>query len=83
MIDTERINYKELDGRILLKYLADNKDRMITITELKENSGAEPLRIDALVFELEQLQYIKVVERYFFGAPKAISVNLKDEILNK
>lgn len=79
MIDRGGINYKELDRKILLKYLSDNKDRIITITELKENSDTEPLRIDALVFELGQLKYIKVVERYFWGAPKAVSVNLIDE----
>lgn len=61
--------YKLFVAKLLYSYLLDNRDRIITIEEIKTNYGGEPMRVDALIFEFEQNDVIEVTARGFFGNP--------------
>ena len=73
MMDT---NFKQLDRDRVLLYLKDH--RVSTVDAIVEESGAEPLRIYLLLFELAQEKVIGIVEASAWGAP--LKVELRTEI---
>ena len=69
------INYKQLDRDRVLRYLKEHG--VSTVDAIVEQSGAEPLRIYALLFELAQEKLIRIVEENAWGAP--LKVELRTE----
>ena len=69
-------NYKQLDQNRVLLYLKEH--RVSTVDAIVEQSGAEPLRIYPLLFELAQEKVIRIVEASVWGAP--LKVELTTEI---
>ena len=69
-------NYKQLDRDRVLLYLKEH--RVSTVDAIVEQSGAEPLRIYPLLFELAQEKLIHIVEENAWGAP--LKVVLTTEI---
>ena len=68
-------NYKQLDRDRVLLYL---KEHGVSIVDaIVEQSGAEPLRIYPLLFELAQEKIIRIVEENAWGAP--LKVELRTE----
>ena len=65
------INYKELDRKSLIKYLEDNRE-IVKVQDLMDNSGANPLRVFPLLFELTREGVIEVLEEDNLGAPEKI-----------
>ena len=60
-------NYKQLDRDRVLLYLKEHG--VSTVEAIVEQSGAEPLRIYPLLFELAQEKIIRIVEENAWGAP--------------
>ena len=60
-------NYKQLDRDRVLLYLKEHG--VSTVDAIVEQSGAEPLRIYRLLFELAQEKLIRIVEENAWGAP--------------
>ena len=73
MMDT---NFKQLDRDRVLLYLKGHG--VCTVDAIVEQSGAEPLRIYPLLFELAQEKIIGIVEASAWGAP--LKVELRTEI---
>ena len=73
MMDT---NYKQLDRDHVLLYLKGHG--VCTVDAIVEQSGAEPLRIYPLLFELAQEKVIGIVEASAWGVP--LKVELRTEI---
>ena len=60
-------NFKQLDRDRVLLYLKEHG--VSTVEAIVERSGAEPLRIYPLLFELAQEKIIRIVEENAWGAP--------------
>ena len=60
-------NFKQLDRDRVLLYLKEHG--VSTVDAIVEQSGAEPLRIYPLLFELTQEKIIRIVEENAWGAP--------------
>ena len=73
MMDT---NFKQLDRDRVLLYLKGHG--ACTVDAIVEQSGAEPLRIYPLLFELAQEKVIRIVEENAWGTP--LKVELTTEI---
>lgn len=67
----ENINYKELDRKRLIAYLADNEG-VVDVKDLLENSGADQLRVFPLLFELSREGAVEVLEEDKLGAPEKV-----------
>ena len=67
----ESVNYKELDRKRLIAYLADNEG-VVDVKDLLENSGADQLRVFPLLFELSREGVIEVLEEDKLGAPEKV-----------
>ena len=65
-------NYKQLDRNRVLLYLKEH--RLSTVDAIVEQSGAEPLRIYPLLFELAQEKVIRIVEASAWGAPLKVEL---------
>ena len=70
------INYKQLDRYRVLLYLKGHG--VCSVDEIVEESGAEPLRIYLLLFELAQEKIVRIVEENAWGSP--LKVVLRTEI---
>ena len=68
-------NCKQLDRDRVLLYLKGHG--VSTVDAIVEQSGAEPLRIYPLLFELAQEKIIRIVEENAWGAP--LKVELRTE----
>ena len=68
-------NFKQLDRDRVLLYLKGHG--VSTVDAIVEQSGAEPLRIYPLLFELTQEKIIRIVEENAWGAP--LKVELRTE----
>ena len=66
-------NYKMLDRKSILNYLKLHPNCLVD--DLRDNSGAEPLRIYPLLFELEAEGVIQIMERTAWGAPYRIALD--------
>lgn len=60
-------NYKQRDREAILSYLQGKE--AVTINDIKENSGAEWLRVYPILTELELEGKLKVLEQSELGSP--------------
>lgn len=68
----ENINYKELDRKAILDYLADKEE--VEVEKLMEESGANRLRVYPLLFELTQEGLIRITHNTELGAPERVEL---------
>lgn len=66
-------DYKSEDRARILSYLSGRAGKRVSVRELKESSGANPLRVYPLLFELEEEGAVEVVEREEMGAPEWVA----------
>ena len=59
------MNDKEKDRELLLSYIKEHG--RASVNELKERSGAEPLRVDAILFEEVYNNKLNVLKRGLWG----------------
>lgn len=64
-------DYKKQDRQLILEYLAGHPGP-VSVRRIKEESGATPLRIHPLLFELEEEGLIEVTEREELGAAEMV-----------
>ena len=65
-------NYKQLDLNRILLYLQSHP--ISTVEAIVQESGAEPLRVYPLLFELAQEKKIRIVEETGWGAPLKVEL---------
>ena len=65
-------NYKQLDLNRILLYLQSHP--ISTVEAIVQESGAEPLRVYPLLFELAQEKKIRIVEETTWGAPLKVEL---------
>ena len=66
------INYKQQDRYKILIYLQTHP--ISTVDTIIQESGAEPLRVYPILFELVQEKIIRVVEETGWGAPQEVEL---------
>ena len=66
----EEMTYKEKDIAAILNYMQDKKS--VAVEDIKNESGAEPMRVHTILFELEQKDVIEVLSREMLGAAKNV-----------
>ncbi|MEG2243335.1 MAG: hypothetical protein RSC87_07635, partial [Muribaculaceae bacterium] len=64
-----KMTQKEEDTMCILKYIRDSKKSHISLTELKQYSGAEPLRVDAIMYEFYLSRIFQPSAYSFWGIP--------------
>ena len=67
-----RTNYKQLDLNRILLYLQSHP--ISTVEAIVQESGAEPLRVYPLLFELAQEKKIRILEENGWGAPLKVEL---------
>ena len=72
----EEVNYKEIDRKAILEYMKGKAE--VHVDDIMENSGAEKLRVYAILFEEEQEGYVVVIKASQWGTPEIVS--LKSEV---
>ena len=65
-------NYKQQDLNKILSYLKENS--ISSVDAIIQESGAEPLRVYPILFELIQEKVIRVVEETGWGAPMKVEL---------
>lgn len=65
-------NYKQQDFNKILSYLKENS--ISSVDAIIQESGAEPLRVYPILFELIQEKVIRVVEETGWGAPVRVEL---------
>ena len=65
-------NYKQLDLNRILLYLQSYP--ISTVEAIMQESGAEPLRVYPLLFELAQAKKIRIVEENGWGGPLKVEL---------
>ena len=65
-------NHKQLDLNRILLYLQSHP--ISTVEAIVQESGAEPLRVYPLLFELAQEKKIRIVEETTWGAPLKVEL---------
>lgn len=66
------MDYKQLDLNRILLYLQSHP--ISTVETIVQESGAEPLRVYPLLFELAQEKKIRIVEETTWGAPLKVEL---------
>lgn len=69
----EEINYKELDRKAILNYLASQQGD-VEVEKVLSDSGADQLRVYTILFELELDGIIKVVRANDLGTPEIVKL---------
>ena len=69
-------NYKTQDREQILAYLKAHP--ISSVDAIMEASGAEPVRVYPVLFELNQEKIIRVLEETGWGAPLRIELSEKD-----
>lgn len=64
-------NHKTIDTQRIIHFI-ESFHNNISVEDIIQNSGAEKLRVYPILFELEQSNYLKVMERDELGAPLVI-----------
>ena len=64
--------YKQQDLNKILSYLKENS--ISSVDAIIQESGAEPLRVYPILFELIQEKVIRVVEEMGWGAPMKVEL---------
>ena len=70
------MNYKSLDIQKIRCVIRSCPDGL-AVTDLIVRSGAEPLRVYPILFELEQSGWLEVTERSEWGAPRWVRKRIK------
>ena len=65
-------NYKQLDFNRILLYLQSHP--ISTVEAIVQESGAEPLRVYPLLFELAQEKKIRILEENGWGSPLKVEL---------
>ena len=65
-------NYKQQDLNKILSYLKENS--ISSVDAIIQESGAEPLRVYPIFFELIQEKVIRIVEETGWGAPVKVEL---------
>ncbi len=68
----EEINYKEIDRKAILEYMKGKAE--VHVDDIVDNSGAEKLRVYAILFEEERDGYVVVVRASRWGAPEIVTL---------
>lgn len=68
----EDMTNKEKDTAAIINYL-QGKEK-VTVEDIRKESGVEPMRIYAILFELEQKDVIEVLEREGLGATHSVKL---------
>ena len=71
----EKLNYKAQDRERILTYLTQCRG-VVSVEALIAQSGAEPLRVYPLLFELRQEGLIEIVEEDEYGAPERVKIKV-------
>ena len=71
--DPDPSNYKEQDRRKVLEFMKGKAE--VYVVDIKKNSNAEQLRVDALLSEGELEGYIKVITRSSNGVPLIVALD--------
>lgn len=71
--DNNSNNQKEMDRRRMLEFMKGKAE--VYVSDIKQYSSAEQMRIDALLSEGELEGYIKVITRSDNGAPKIVTLS--------
>lgn len=71
-----RTNYKQLDLNHILLYLQSYP--ISTVEAIMQESGAEPLRVYPLLFELAQAKKIRILEENGWGAPLKVELSSEE-----
>ena len=66
-------NYKKQDREYILAYLKAHP--ISSVEAIMEESGAEPVRVYPILFELNQEKKIRVLEETGWGAPLRIELS--------
>ena len=69
-------NYKQLDLNHILLYLQSYP--ISTVEAIMQESGAEPLRVYPLLFELAQAKKIRILEENGWGAPLKVELSSEE-----
>ena len=69
-------NYKKQDREYILAYLKAHT--ISSVDAIMEESGAEPVRVYPILFELNQEKIIRVLEETGWGAPLRVELLEKD-----
>ena len=64
--------YKQQDLNCIWSYLSEHP--ICTVESIMKESGAEPLRVYALLFELVQEKKIRITEETGWGAPLVVEL---------
>ena len=70
------MNYKSLDIQKIWRAVRSCPDGL-AVTDLIVRSGADPLRVYPILFELEQSGWLEVTERSEWGAPRWVRKRIK------
>ena len=66
-------NYKKQDRESILAYLKAHP--ISSVEAIMEESGAEPVRVYPILFELNQEKIIRVLEETGWGAPLRVELS--------
>lgn len=69
---TEDMNLKEKDTAAIVNYLQEKK--VASVDDIKKESGADPMRVFPILFELEHGHVIEVVQRESLGAAQMVKL---------
>ena len=72
------MNYKSLDIQ-KIQCAVRSCPEGLAVVDLITRSGAEPLRVYPILFELEQSGWLEVTERSEWGAPRWVRLREKSE----
>lgn len=72
-IDPNPENKKEVDRRRMLEYMKGKAE--LYVDDIKRRSGADRLRVDALLFEGEMEGYIHVITRSTLGSAEIVALD--------
>ena len=68
------MNYKQIDTEKIKKYIAARPEGVL-VDDIMAHSGADKLRVDPALFELEQEGWLTVTERELMGAARRVVVS--------
>ena len=70
-------NYKQQDRERILSFISSQGGGSALVEEVMERSGAEPMRVYPLLFELRQEGLLAHEEEEEYGSPKRVRLMAK------
>ncbi len=67
------MDYKEIDRKRIMDYIA-SKGGECPVADIIAESGAEPLRVYALIFEESQAGHLTYLKESRLGAPEVVKL---------